>query len=202
MPKMKSLLLLLLVMALVAACSEQKAPAKPAVAPGPVADNEENRLAAAKQHLEVVPPQELLSEMSEKVVKMLPEKSQKVFLEVMHGKPLQEATYRISLNALVKHFTVNEIKALTAFYGSPEGKAIRKKFPAYMADVMPQINQEVIAALQKAKQEEQGAQEPQGQMKPGAPKAAEPKAAQPKAATPEKKEPQATKPQPGPQGAK
>ena len=44
--------LLLLILALVAACGQQKT----APTPGPVPDNEENRLAAAKQYLEVAPP--------------------------------------------------------------------------------------------------------------------------------------------------
>lgn len=169
MPKMKALLFLL-ILVLVAACSEQKAP-QPAAGPAAVADNEENRQVAAKQYLEAVPPQEMLSQMSEKIVKMLPEKSQKVFLEVMNSKSMQDATYRISLNGLVKHFTINEIKAMTEFYGSPVGKSINKKFPAYMADAMPQINQEVLAALQKATKEEQpAAGEPHGQVKPAEPK--------------------------------
>ena len=167
MLRVKSLLLLLVLLA-AAACSEQKAP--PPVA-APAADSEANRQAAAKQYLAVAPPQELLTEMSQKVVKMLPEKSQKVFLEVMQSKSLQDATYDITLKALVKHFTVNELHAMTAYYGSPEGKAIRQKFGAYMADVMPEVNKEVIAALQKIKPEPEGAPEPQGQVKPAEPKA-------------------------------
>jgi len=175
MLRLKSLLLLLVLFAAVA-CSEQKA-SQPGASPAPVADSEESRQTAAKQYLELVPPQELLAEMSDKVVKMLPEKDQKVFLEVMKGKSMREATYRISLNALVKHFTVNEIKALTAFYGSPEGKSVRHKLGDYMADVMPQVHQEMIATLQKLQQEQQGSQEPQGQLKPAEPKAPQ---AQPK----------------------
>ena len=168
MLRVKSLLLLL-VLLVAAACSEQKAP-QPVAAAAAVADNEANRQAAAKEYLAVSPPQEMLTEMSGKVVKMLPEKSQKVFLEVMNSKSLQEATYNITLKALVKHFTVSELKAMTAFYGSPEGRAIHKKFGDYMADVMPEVNKKVIAALQKVKQEE-GPQEPQGQVKPAEPKA-------------------------------
>ena len=179
MSERKSLLLLLGVL-VAAACSEQKAP--PSVA-APAADNEENRQAAAKQYLAVAPPQELLTEMSHKVVKMLPEKSQKVFLEVMQSKSLQETTYDITLKALVKHFTVNELHAMTAYYGSPEGKSIRQKYGDYMSDVMPQVNKEVIAALQKIKPEPEAASEPQGQVKPAEPKApqAETKPAKPPA---------------------
>ena len=89
----------------------------------------------------------------------------------MNSKSLQEATYNITLKALVKHFTLSELKAMSAFYGSPEGRAIHKKFGDYMADVMPQVNQEVVAALQKVKQEQEGSKEPQGQVKPTEPKA-------------------------------
>ncbi len=167
MLRVKSLLLLL-VLLVAAACSEQKAP--PSVA-APAADSEANRQAAAKQYLAVAPPQELLTEMSQKVVKMLPEKSQKVFLEVMQSKSLQETTYDITLKALVKHFTINELHAMTAYYGSPEGKSIRQKYGDYMSDVMPQVNKEVIAALQKIKPEQEGSPEPQGQVKPAEPKA-------------------------------
>ena len=86
-------LLLLLILALVAACGQQQAPP----ATGPVADNEANRAAAAKLYLKVAPPQELLTDMSDNVVKILPENQRKMFLDVMQSKSLQDATYRISL---------------------------------------------------------------------------------------------------------
>jgi hypothetical protein len=189
MLRVKSLLLLL-VLLVAAACSEQKAPQSAAA---PAGDSEENRQAAAKQYLEVAPPQELLTEMSAKVVKMLPEKSQKVFLEVMQSKSLQESTYNITLKALVKHFTVNELHAMSAYYGSPEGKSIRKKYGDYMADVMPEVNKEVIAALQKVQPEPEAAPEPQGQVKPAEPKAPQ---AQTKPAKPAKPAKPPAKPAP------
>jgi len=177
-----NLLLLLLLLTLPASCSEQKAPPS-AASPEALADNEANRRLAAQKHLEAVPPQEMLVELSNKVVKLLPEKSQKPFLEVMQGKELQEATSRINMQALVKHFNVKEIKALTAFYGSAEGKTIRQKYGDYLADVMPQVNDEVIAALEKARHQV-SPREPQGQVKPAEPKQPEsqPKPAEPPAA--------------------
>ncbi|MCL4501022.1 MAG: DUF2059 domain-containing protein [Deltaproteobacteria bacterium] len=161
MLRVKSLLLLLVLLA-AAACSEQKAP-QPLAKPAAPADTEENRQAAAKQYLEAAPPQELLTEMSGRVVKMLPEQSQKPFLEVMNSKSLRESTYNITLKALVKHFTVHELKAMTAFYGSPEGKSIRQKFGDYMGEVMPQVNKEVIAALQQIKSPPEASKESPGQ---------------------------------------
>ena len=188
-------LLLLLILALVGACGEHKAPPSAA----PVADNEANRTASAKQYLEVAPPQELLTDMTDKVVKILPENQRKMFLSVMQTKSLQDATYSISLNALVKHFTVNELKAMMAFYSTPEGKSIRPKLSIYMADIMPQISKEVVEALNQAEKEEQAkspqGQKPQGQVKPGEPKGPQPQVKpappQPQAPAP----PKAQKPQ-------
>jgi hypothetical protein len=52
---------------------------------------------------------------------------------------------------MVRHFTVRELNALTDFYGSPEGRSAMKKFGAYMADVMPAIQQEMARAIQQYK---------------------------------------------------
>ena len=67
----------------------------------------------------------------------------------MSSQALQDSTYQIILKALVKHFTVNEIKAMTAFYSSPEGKSIRQKMMPIWAEVMPQVNQELAKALRR-----------------------------------------------------
>jgi hypothetical protein len=187
---MKSLLLLLL-LALAAACADQKATQTAA----PVADNEENRLAAAKKYLEVAPAQDLLKDMTAGVMDKLPEKPRKIFTDVMASQSLKEATHQIALKGLVKNFTANELNALTVFYSSPDGKSIRQKYSAYLADVMPQVNQELVKAFQAAQQKEQQAQpKAQEPAKPGAPPA--PPAAQPPAAPkpPEAKTPPGPKP--------
>jgi hypothetical protein len=54
--------------------------------------------------------------------------------------------------SMVKHFTVGEINALTAFYGSAEGKSVMKKFGLYMADLMPVVQAETNKAMARAKQ--------------------------------------------------
>jgi hypothetical protein len=53
-------------------------------------------------------------------------------------------------DAMVKHFTTDELKALADFYGSPVGKSAMQKFGAYMAEVMPAIQSEVLKAQSKA----------------------------------------------------
>jgi len=199
MTKMKSLLLLL-ILVLAAACTEQKATQTGA----PVADNEENRLAAAKEYLKIASAEDMLKEMTASVSGKLPEQVQKKFTEVMTSQAMKDSTYQITLKALVKHYTVNELKAMTAFYSSPEGKSVRQKMMPYMGEVMPQLYQEVSKAMKEG--EPKAA--PESKAAPGPQPAPEPKAAPGPKAAPESKAtlgPQAapeTKAQPAPPSPK
>ena len=88
------------------------------------------------------------------------------------------------MEGLVKNFTVGELNAMTAFYGSPEGQSASKKFGPYMAGIMPQIQQEVKKAMdEKQKQEDPKANRnrvPQRHRQPGAqPTSVPPKHRQP-----------------------
>ena len=53
------------------------------------------------------------------------------------------------IDAMVKNFTTEELKALADFYGSPVGKSAMKKFGAYMADIMPVVQAEIMKAAGK-----------------------------------------------------
>ena len=55
---------------------------------------------------------------------------------------------KLTLDSMPKHFSEKEIRAMSKFYGTPEGASIMKKFGAYMADIMPAIQNQVIEALQ------------------------------------------------------
>jgi len=193
MTKMKSLLLLLMLV-LAAACTEQKATQTGV----PVADNEENRLAAAKEYLKIASAEDMLKEMTASVSGKLPEQVQKKFTEVMTSQAIKDSTNQITLKALVKHFTVNELKAMTAFYSSPEGKSIRQKMMPYMGEVMPQVYQEVAKAMKEA--EPKAA--PEAKATPGPQAAPEPKAAPESKATPGPKAAPETKAQPAPPSPK
>jgi hypothetical protein len=130
-------------------------------------DNPENRAAAAKKCLEAMPPKDMLEGLASRVAPNMPEKDRKAFLEVMSSPDLEKATSRIMEEGLAKNFTVSELTALTAFYGSPEGKSASKKFGPYMAGVMPQVQQEVKKGMEE-KQKQQGST---GQPEPPGPKA-------------------------------
>ena len=134
-------------------------------------DNPENRTAAAERYLKAMPPKEMLQGLATRITPNLPEKDRAAFVEVMNSADLEKAASRITMEGLVKNFTVGELNAMTAFYGSPEGQSAAKKFGPYMAGVMPQIQQEIKKAM-----DEKQKLEPKGQPEAGAPPSAPPAA--------------------------
>ncbi len=62
------------------------------------------------------------------------------------------ALTKAMIDSMVKHFTTEELKALADFYGSPVGKSAMQKFGAYMADIMPAIEAEIMKAQAKLNQ--------------------------------------------------
>jgi len=147
MTRIKYLVVILLVM-MAATCSDTRQ----GQSVDPLADNQENRTAMAKRYLEVMPPKEMLQGWANRMVRSLPENNRKAFMEVIQSSDIEKEAHRITLEALVKHFTAGELNAMVTFYGSPEGKSAVKKFGPLMGEVMPQIQQEVrktLAATQK-----------------------------------------------------
>ena len=160
---------LLVVMATVCSDTGQKPSAQS------LPDNPENRTVVAKKYMEIMPPKEMLHEVATRVGPTLQERDRKVFMEVMESPAIETEANRITLNGLVKFFTVDELNAMVAFYGSPTGKAAYKKFGPYMGEIMPQIQTAVKKAVAEAKQQEtKGAEPPKSQPalpQPPAPKA-------------------------------
>jgi hypothetical protein len=122
-------------------------------APAAVPDTPSNRLAAAKRYLKAVPAEELVAGTIEQVASQLPQDRQEPFKAALRKVIKVERIEEITLQAVAKHFTVKEINALAAFYSSPEGRSISRKFGAYMADVMPAIQQELEEAIEEIHKE-------------------------------------------------
>jgi hypothetical protein len=134
-----------------------------------VPDNQENRTAAAKRYLEVMPVKDMLHGLANRVVQAIPEPRRKAFMEVMESPGMEQATTRITLDNLVKHFTVGELNVLVAFYGSPDGKSALKKLGPFMADVMSQIQQEVKKAMPETQTEPESKVQPKPPAQPQPP---------------------------------
>ena len=119
-----------------------------------VPDTPANRLAAAKRYLKAVPPMEMVGETLSQLANQIPEERREEFKKALTQVVTSERIEKITLDAITKHFTVREIDALSAFYGSPEGRSITKKFTAYMADVMPAIQKELADVIDKIHKDE------------------------------------------------
>jgi len=108
-----------------------------------------NRLAAARSYLEIMPMKDMMRNMAAESAKNLPKNIRPSYIQYMTKTVRVEVLESASLASMAKHFTVRELKALTAFYGSPEGRSAIKKFGIYMADVTPVIQQEMLRAQQQ-----------------------------------------------------
>ena len=117
-------------------------------------DTPENRAEEADRYLAATPPEEMLQDMADQMAMNLPVEQRQEFKDVL-TKHLDIAALETAMKeAMVKHFTADELKALAEFYGSPVAKSAMKKFGMYMAEVMSTIQAEIIKAQAKASREE------------------------------------------------
>ena len=115
-------------------------------------DTPETRRREAERYLKAIPPKALFEDMADKMAANLPPDQRDKFKEMMIGDLDVAAISKAMTDAMVKHFTTEELKALADFYGSPVGKSAMQKFGAYMADVMPAIQAEMLKAQAKLNQ--------------------------------------------------
>ncbi|MGE4488120.1 MAG: DUF2059 domain-containing protein [Kiritimatiellales bacterium] len=109
-------------------------------------DTPSNREKEAERYLKTTPPAEMMKDMAEKMAVNLPPKQRSDFKEMMTTYFDVVAMEKAMLDAMTKYFTADELKALADFYGSPVGKSAMSKMGAYMADVMPAVQAEVMKA--------------------------------------------------------
>lgn len=109
-----------------------------------VPDTHGNRLVAARRYLDVASMKDMMRDAVNETAKNLPENSRQPFIQYMNKSLRIDVLEGAALASMAKHFTVKELEALAAFYGSPEGRSAMKKFGAYMGDLMPVIQQELL----------------------------------------------------------
>ena len=102
-------------------------------------DTPANRYLAAEAYLKVSPLDPMVEETTKELLKVFPPEQHDLIRESMKQTMDRIDLEELTINALVKHFTVKEINAMTVFYGSPEGQSILRKFPAYTKEIMPAI---------------------------------------------------------------
>jgi hypothetical protein len=137
-PTMKQKALVLFILAVCACSPVFSAP-----------DTPETRRKEAERYLQVSPPKALFEDMADKMAGTLPADQREQFRKVMTTQVDIPALSKAMVDAMVKNFTTEELKALADFYGSPVGKSAMQKFGAYMADIMPVVQAEIMKAAAK-----------------------------------------------------
>jgi hypothetical protein len=108
------------------------------------------RAAAATRYLHIYSMRDMMAGMADSMAVQIPVEGRKRFVDMMKNSFDYDAMNRLSCNALAKHFSVEEINALAAFYGSPAGRSAMTKFGPYMTDLMPGIMLEMQKAQKLA----------------------------------------------------
>ncbi len=114
-------------------------------------DTPETRRHEAERYLQAT-PKALFEDMADKMAANLPTDQRDQFKKLMTSQLDIAALTKAMIDAMVKHFTTEELKALADFYGSPVGKSAMQKFGAYMADIMPTMEAEIMKAQAKVNQ--------------------------------------------------
>src|SRR5947199_9381257 len=112
-------------------------------------DTPETRRREAERYLQVSPPKALFEDMADKMAANLPPDQREQFKRVMTTQLDIAALTKAMIDAMVKNFNTDELKALADFYGSPVGKSAMQKFGAYMTDIMPVVQAEIMKAAAK-----------------------------------------------------
>jgi hypothetical protein len=115
-------------------------------------DTPETRRHEAERYLQASPPKALFEDMADKMAANLPPDQRAQFKRMMTSDLDIAALTKAMTDAMVKNFTTEELKALADFYGSPVGKSAMQKFGAYMADIMPVMQAEIMKASAKLNQ--------------------------------------------------
>jgi hypothetical protein len=117
-------------------------------------DTPENREREVARYLKVIPPEEMLADMTKKLAATLPADQREGFVKMM-TKYLDMAHVTGAMRTgMVKTFTADELKALADFYSSPVAKSAIAKMGTYMAEVMPVLMNEIQSAAAKVQQEQ------------------------------------------------
>ena len=91
----------------------------------------------------------MMIDIVQKMSIQIPVEARQMFIYLMTENLDLDQWTSIIRNAMVKHFTVEELQALNNFYSSPIGRSAMKKFFQYMADATPHLKSLMNDALKK-----------------------------------------------------
>ncbi len=111
-------------------------------------DTPENRTVQAQRHIADTLP-ELFDDLAEQISRKLEPSKRQEFKDLIKKSVDLDTISNTMEEALVKHFSADELEAMADFYSSPIGKSAMKKFPAYYADFIQTGMPRVIAKIKQ-----------------------------------------------------
>ena len=124
-------------------------------------DTEENRIKEVDRYLSFVPVAELMSDITDSMSKTLPLDQQAFLRKVMIEYFDLELLTETMKDAMVRNFTLEEIRALADFYEQPVAKSAMKKSSLMMGEIMPVIQREAERAVQAALADQEATESPE-----------------------------------------
>ena len=118
-----------------------------------LSDTPENRAKVVDEYLRAIPVKDLLDDMTEKLAATVPENNREAFKSMLTKHFDLDALVAAEKQSLAKIFTVAELRAMIAYQSTPEGKSSMKKMGAYIADLMPVVQAELVKAVQATAKE-------------------------------------------------
>ncbi len=117
----------------------------------PIVDTRSKKEIYADELLAIVPPSVMFAQMSEPHVHAfgpphVQAKAHAAFMRNVDGAAIDA----IVRKALLKHFTEAELKAMAAFYTTPEGQSCMTKVGPFAAEVVPACAGEATRVYRKA----------------------------------------------------
>ena len=100
-------------------------------------------------YLQLSPPKALFEDMADKMAAVLPADQRDQLKKLMTTQVDVAALSKAMTDAMVKNFHNRRAEGVGRFYGSPVGKSAMQKFGAYMADIMPVVQSEIMKAAAK-----------------------------------------------------
>ena len=108
------------------------------------ADEHSDKMVAAEKYLEISNIDEMMSGMLEEFKKNPQVRGNEKVMDIAFKAYDMEAVKEAMKEAMAKRFTLEEMNMLNEFYATPQGQSILKKMPAYMSDVMPLMQKEMM----------------------------------------------------------
>jgi hypothetical protein len=95
------------------------------------------RLDVARQYSEIVSMEDEVKKSIDNIVIQVPKDDRVLYRSILNRNMNIDRLNTTSELALAEIFTKEELEAMVAFYGTPEGKAIRDKMPEYQERLKP-----------------------------------------------------------------